>query len=79
MTKTALLLIAHGSRQGEARTYANLMITMLLCGLWHGAAWIFVLFGAYHGALLSLERMTRSFSPSGRASRLSAAASNGQG
>jgi alginate O-acetyltransferase complex protein AlgI len=50
-----------GSRQGEARTYANLMITMLLCGLWHGAAWIFVLFGAYHGVLLSLERMTRSF------------------
>jgi alginate O-acetyltransferase complex protein AlgI len=50
-----------GSRRGEARTYANLMFTMLLCGLWHGAAWTFVLFGAYHGALLILDRMTRPF------------------
>jgi D-alanyl-lipoteichoic acid acyltransferase DltB (MBOAT superfamily) len=38
-----------GNRQGAARTYFNLMLTMLLGGLWHGAAWHFVLFGAWHG------------------------------
>lgn len=41
-----------GSRQGTMVTYRNLLITMLLCGLWHGAAWNFVLWGAFHGALL---------------------------
>ena len=41
-----------GNRKSSARTYVNLMITMLLGGLWHGAAWNFVLWGAYHGALL---------------------------
>lgn len=45
-----------GSRGTEARTYANLMITMLLGGLWHGAAWTFVIWGAYHGFLLVLYR-----------------------
>ena len=45
-----------GNRKGTARTYVNLMITMLLGGLWHGAAWTFVGWGAYHGALLCLHR-----------------------
>jgi alginate O-acetyltransferase complex protein AlgI len=45
-----------GNRQGEARTYRNLMLTMLIGGLWHGAAWTFVAWGAYHGVLLSLYR-----------------------
>jgi D-alanyl-lipoteichoic acid acyltransferase DltB (MBOAT superfamily) len=45
-----------GSRLGEARTYVNLMATMLLGGLWHGASWNFVLWGAYHGSLLCLHR-----------------------
>jgi alginate O-acetyltransferase complex protein AlgI len=45
-----------GNRGSEARTYRNLMITMLLGGLWHGAAWTFVVWGAYHGILLSLYR-----------------------
>ena len=45
-----------GNRIGEARTYANLMITMLLGGLWHGAAWNFVLWGGYHGSLLVAHR-----------------------
>ena len=45
---------SHGSR---LRTYRNLMITMLLGGLWHGAGWTFVVWGAYHGVLLSLNRM----------------------
>jgi alginate O-acetyltransferase complex protein AlgI len=41
-----------GNRQGELRTYINLMITMLLAGLWHGASWNFVVWGGYHGGLL---------------------------
>jgi alginate O-acetyltransferase complex protein AlgI len=45
-----------GSRRGQVRTYVNLMITMLLGGLWHGAAWHFVAWGGYHGVLLSLRR-----------------------
>ena len=46
-----------GNRLGSLRTYANLMITMLLGGLWHGARWNFVLWGAYQGALLAAERL----------------------
>jgi alginate O-acetyltransferase complex protein AlgI len=45
-----------GSRHGELAAYRNLMITMLLGGLWHGANWTFVIWGAYHGALLCLYR-----------------------
>lgn len=45
-----------GSRQGELATYRNLMITMLLGGLWHGANWTFVVWGGYHGLLLGLSR-----------------------
>ncbi len=41
-----------GSRSGRVRTHVNLMATMLLGGLWHGASWNFVLWGAYHGFLL---------------------------
>lgn len=46
-----------GNRKGSLRTYANLLATMLLGGLWHGAAWNFVLWGAYHGLLLALHRL----------------------
>jgi len=45
-----------GNRLGESRTYLNLMTVMLLGGLWHGASWNFVIWGLYHGLLLSLER-----------------------
>ncbi|MGI8876621.1 MAG: MBOAT family O-acyltransferase [Egibacteraceae bacterium] len=45
-----------GSRDGSGRTYRNLWIVFLLTGLWHGAAWTFVAWGAYHGALLVAER-----------------------
>lgn len=45
-----------GSRYGTAKTYRNLMLTMLLGGLWHGAAWRFVLWGALHGGYLAVER-----------------------
>lgn len=50
-----------GNRLGELLTYRNLMLTMLIGGLWHGANWTFVVWGAYHGALLCLYRY---FAPS---------------
>jgi len=46
-----------GNRKGKARTYLNLIVTMLLGGLWHGAAWHFVLWGFLHGVLLSVHRV----------------------
>nr|WP_303652457.1 MBOAT family O-acyltransferase [Paludisphaera mucosa] len=46
-----------GSRHGESATYRNLMLTMLLGGLWHGAAWNFVLWGAFQGAILCIYRL----------------------
>ena len=48
-----------GNRGGRLETYRNLMLTMLLGGLWHGASWNFVVWGGYHGALLSVERLFR--------------------
>jgi len=45
-----------GNRKGPMRTNINLFITMLLGGLWHGAAWNFVIWGAFHGLLLILYR-----------------------
>lgn len=45
-----------GNRNGQVRTYINLMITMLLGGLWHGASWTFVVWGALHGVYLGVER-----------------------
>jgi alginate O-acetyltransferase complex protein AlgI len=48
-----------GSRKGRLLTYRNLMLTMLLGGLWHGAAWTFVVWGGIHGAGLALERYRR--------------------
>ena len=52
-----------GNRHGRWMTYRNLMLTMLLGGLWHGASWNFVIWGGYHGALLSLERVIRGDRP----------------
>jgi len=46
-----------GNRHGSLNTYRNLMITMLLGGIWHGAAWKFVMWGALHGGGLAAERM----------------------
>ena len=45
-----------GSRGSAAMVYRNLMLTMLIGGLWHGASWVFVFWGAYHGVLLCLNR-----------------------
>ena len=45
-----------GNRSGAGRTYVNLLLVMLLGGLWHGANWTFVLWGAWHGGFLVIER-----------------------
>jgi alginate O-acetyltransferase complex protein AlgI len=45
-----------GNRRGRLATYRNLMITMLLGGLWHGAAWTFVIWGGLHGVFLAIHR-----------------------
>jgi D-alanyl-lipoteichoic acid acyltransferase DltB (MBOAT superfamily) len=52
-----------GSRGGEGKTYRNLGLTMLLGGLWHGAAWNYVWWGAYQGALLIGHRLLRGERP----------------
>jgi len=52
-----------GNRKGEARTYLNQMTTMLLGGLWHGASWRFIIWGALHGAALTMHKFYRSRFP----------------
>jgi alginate O-acetyltransferase complex protein AlgI len=46
-----------GNREGALTTYRNLIIVFFLCGLWHGAAWTFVIWGLWHGLFLVIERM----------------------
>jgi alginate O-acetyltransferase complex protein AlgI len=48
-----------GNRGGEIRTHVNLMLTMLIGGLWHGASWTFVVWGGIHGVYLAVERLLR--------------------
>ena len=50
-----------GNRKGPVRQRANVVATMVLSGLWHGAAWTFLLWGAMHAALVLLESVTRGF------------------
>ena len=50
-----------GNRKGAARERANILATMLLSGLWHGAGWTFILWGAMHGALMLLESASSGF------------------
>ncbi|HKI19613.1 MAG TPA: MBOAT family O-acyltransferase, partial [Isosphaeraceae bacterium] len=45
-----------GNRHGEAKTYRNLLLTMLIGGFWHGANWTFVIWGGIHGTVLAIER-----------------------
>jgi alginate O-acetyltransferase complex protein AlgI len=52
-----------GNRGGTRRTILNLLVVMVLGGLWHGAAVTFVLWGAWHGLLLAIERLRRNASP----------------
>ena len=47
-----------GNRRSAVRTSLNLLLVFVLCGLWHGANWTFLVWGAYHGGLLMLERVT---------------------
>lgn len=55
--KDYLYISLGGNRRGRLRTYLNLIITMLLGGLWHGAALRFVLWGGFHGVLLALHKL----------------------
>lgn len=50
-----------GNRRGPVRTYINLTLTMLLGGLWHGAAWTFVFWGLLHGVYLMAERFLKNY------------------
>jgi alginate O-acetyltransferase complex protein AlgI len=45
-----------GNRKGKTRTYINLLLTMFLGGLWHGAAWSYAVWGTFHGMALAIER-----------------------
>ena len=58
-----LYIALGGNRRGSARRYVNLFATMLLGGLWHGAGWQFVLWGALHGAYLTINNMWRAVVP----------------
>lgn len=63
-----LYIALGGNRKGNARTYLNLMLTMLLGGLWHGAAMRFILWGALHGGALALHKVWMSLVPGAKAS-----------
>ncbi|HEU4734901.1 MAG TPA: MBOAT family O-acyltransferase [Kofleriaceae bacterium] len=52
-----------GNRRGALRTYGNLLLTMLIGGLWHGASWTFVAWGGLHGGFLIGERVVRATVP----------------
>lgn len=52
-----------GNRKGVSRTYINLLVTMLLCGLWHGASWNFVIWGGLHGVCLAIHRGWKGWDP----------------
>ncbi len=54
--KDYLYIPLGGNRTSKWRTYINLLVVFVLCGLWHGAAWIFLLWGVYHGLFLIIER-----------------------
>jgi len=47
-----------GNRRGIARTCLNMAVVCILCGLWHGANWTFLIWGVYHGVFLVLERLS---------------------
>jgi len=65
-----LYIALGGNRYGEARRYANLMTTMVLGGLWHGAGWSFVLWGTLHGVYLMINHGFRALIGSVREQRL---------
>ena len=64
--KEYLYIPLGGNRKGKFRTYLNLFITMVLGGLWHGAAWSYAVWGIYHGLALAVERGVRQHVPTGK-------------
>jgi alginate O-acetyltransferase complex protein AlgI len=56
--KDYLYISLGGNRGTLPQTYRNLILTMLIGGLWHGASWMFALWGLFHGLLLAIERLT---------------------
>ena len=61
--KDYLYIPLGGNRHGITRMYVALMLTMLIGGLWHGAAWTFIVWGGLHGIYLILERLQRQYLP----------------
>jgi len=59
--KEYLYIPLGGSRVGEFRKYVNIMAVMVICGIWHGAGWTFILWGFYHGILLVVNHAWRKF------------------
>jgi alginate O-acetyltransferase complex protein AlgI len=59
--KEYLYIPLGGNRKGEWRTYLNLMLTMLIGGLWHGAAWSYAVWGGFHGLALVTERILKKY------------------
>ncbi len=59
--KDYLYIPLGGNRKGKLRKYVNLLIAMTLCGLWHGPAWTFVLWGVLHGILLVINHYWKEF------------------
>lgn len=55
--KDYLYIPLGGNRENKYKTYRNLLIVFLLCGVWHGASWTFIIWGLYHGFFLVLERI----------------------
>lgn len=62
--KDYLYIPLGGSRQGMPRTILNTIIVFVVCGLWHGAAWTFVVWGLIHGVVIAIERLFVQFGPS---------------
>ena len=50
-----------GNRKGTPRTLINIMVTFLICGIWHGAGWTFIVWGALHGSALVVHRLWKAF------------------
>lgn len=59
-----------GNKGGNLTTYRNLLLTMLLGGLWHGASWTFVIWGGLHGFLLAIHRVVGGYVPRGKLDKL---------
>lgn len=59
--KDYLYISLGGNRKGTVGTHINLMLTMLIGGLWHGSSWLFVIWGGLHGLYLNIERVLKTF------------------